>query len=265
MDTMNLVLPVRQSRATFSKVEMPFVLKLLGQEIDRGNYQMRFLTSEPSRRFREQAVIKDRPLLAPVVPVAPIIVDPVKTKRVAKKKVPSMASLSSSSILPASQAQQDMALLSRPSNEQQLAQQQLQQQQQQQSAPTVNIVLNTGAAEGSQQQQQQAAPVVEAPSTTVESAPPVEPDAPKEVPTSMIGSLTSAIAGAPRAVIDALNAPVNASSASEPTLDLRDILATPKPVAQQSAPPPDARIITGAGAPVPKDDSDVKVVRVSGM
>jgi hypothetical protein len=266
MDTMNLVLPVRQSRATFSKVEMPFVLKLLGQEIDRGNYQMRFLTSEPSRRFREQAVIKDRPMLAPVVPVAPIIVDPVKTKRVAKKKVPSMASLSSSSILPASQAQQDMALLSRPSNEQQLAQQQLQQQQQQQSAPTVNIVLNTGAAEGSQQQQQ-AAPIVEAPSTTVESAPPVEPDAPKEVPTSMIGSLTSAIAGAPRAVIDALNAPVNASSASEPTLDLRDIPATPKPASQQSAaaPPPDARIITGSGAPVPKDDSDVKVVRVSGM
>ena len=267
MDTMNLVLPVRQSRATFSKVEMPFVLKLLGQEIDRGNYQMRFLTSEPSRRFREQAVIKDRPLPAPIVPVAPIIVDPVKTKRVAKKKVPSMASLSSASILPASQAQQDMALLSRPSNEQQLAQQQLQQQQQQQqTAPTVNIVLNTGAAEGSQQQQQQqAAPIVEAPSTTVESAPPVEPDAPKEVPKSMIGSLTSAIAGAPRAVIDALNAPVNASSASEPTLDLRDIPAIPKPVAQQSAPPPDARIITGAGAPVPKDDSDVKVVRVSSM
>jgi hypothetical protein len=81
----------------------------------------------------------------------------------------------------------------------------------------------------------------------------------------MIGTLTSAIASAPRAVIAALNAPVNPIAAQviqEPTLDLRDIPANPRVA---SAPPPDARIITGAGAPVPKDDSDVKVVRVSGM
>jgi hypothetical protein len=73
--------------------------------------------------------------------------------------------------------------------------------------------------------------------------------------------LTSAIAGAPKAVIAALNAPVNPTAAAviqEPTLDLRE-------AAQSSAPPPEARIITGAGAPIPKDDSNVKVVRVSGM
>ena len=80
----------------------------------------------------------------------------------------------------------------------------------------------------------------------------------------MIGTLTSAIANAPRTVIDALNSPVNPSTASEPTLDLRDVVQVPKP-SMSLAPPPDPRIITGSGAPVPKDDSDVKVVRVSGM
>jgi len=201
------------------------------------------------------------------------VVEPVKTKKV-KRKVPSTAGLSSasSSVLSASQAQQDLAFLSRPSNEQQIAQQQLlqqQQQQQQQVAPTVNITLNTTASEAQQQQQQQQQQQVlpqetQASSEEVPRAP-VEPDAPKEVPSSMIGTLTSAIANAPRTVIDALNAPVNPSTASEPTLDLRDIPPVSTKPATQSVLPPEAKIITGSGAPIPKDDSDIKVVRVSGM
>jgi len=172
-----------------------------------------------------------------------------------------------------------MALLSRPSNEQQMAQQQLQQQQQQQQqqgAPTVNIVLNTNGSESqqsqSQQQQSQQSQSQQSQSQLQQAQqqvaeaprPPVEPDAPQEAPRSMIGTLTSAIANAPRTVIDALNSPVNPSTASEPTLDLRDVVQAPKP-SMSLAPPPDQRIITGSGAPVPKDDSDVKVVRVSGM
>jgi len=269
-DTLTLVLPVRQSRATFSKVEMPFVLKLLGQEIDRGNYQMRFLTAEAPRTFRE-APVKERPAPAlpailPTVEVAPA----TKVKKV-KRKLPSTAGLSSaSSGLSAAQAQQDMALLSRPSQEQAQAQQQIQeqqqqsqQQQQQTAAPTVNIVLQgVGAASDlpAAQQTQQTQPAQETSSAAPQQAPAV-PDESREPPKSMIGSLTSAIAGAPKAVIAALNAPVNPTAAAvvqEPTLDLRE-------AAQSSAPPPEARIITGAGAPVPKDDSDVKVVRVSGM
>jgi len=277
-DTLTLVLPVRQSRATFSKVAMPYVLKLLGQEIDRGNYQMRFLTAEVPRAFREQNTVKERPAPPPPSPLANVItttVEPVKTKKT-KRKVPSTAGLSSSasssSGLTASQSQQDMALLSRPSNEQQMAQQQLQQQQQQQQqgAPTVNIVLNTNGSESQQSQQQQSQQSQQQSQSQQQQAaeaprPPVEPDAPQEAPRSMIGTLTSAIANAPRTVIDALNSPVNPSTASEPTLDLRDAVQAPKP-SMSLAPPPDQRIITGSGAPVARgDESDVKVVRVSGM
>jgi hypothetical protein len=270
-DTLTLVLPVRQSRATFSKVEMPFVLKLLGQEIDRGNYQMRFLTAEAPRTFRE-APVKERPAPPPPV-VLPTVAEvaPAKVKKV-KRKLPSTAGLSSlssaSAGLSAAQAQQDMALLSRPSQEQAQAQQQIQeqqsqqqqQQQQQSAAPTVNIVLQgVGAASDlPAAQQTQQAPET---STAAPQQAPVVPDESREPPKSIIGSLTSAIAGAPKAVIAALNAPVNPTAAAviqEPTLDLRE-------AAQSSAPPPEARIITGAGAPIPKDDSNVKVVRVSGM
>jgi hypothetical protein len=52
-DTLTLTLPVRQSRTTFSKVEMPYSMKLLDQEIARGQYQMRYLTANDARGFRE--------------------------------------------------------------------------------------------------------------------------------------------------------------------------------------------------------------------
>ena len=61
-DTMVLTLPVRQSRTTFSKVEMPYSLKLLEQELTRGSYQLRFLTSKDARAFHEEEAAKREPL-----------------------------------------------------------------------------------------------------------------------------------------------------------------------------------------------------------
>jgi DNA-directed RNA polymerase II subunit RPB2 len=52
-ETLTLTLPVRQSRTTFTKVEMPYSMKLLDQEIARGQYQMRYLTEQNARAFRE--------------------------------------------------------------------------------------------------------------------------------------------------------------------------------------------------------------------
>jgi DNA-directed RNA polymerase beta subunit len=49
-----LTLPVRQSRTTFSKVEIPYSLKLMEQELTRGSYQLRFLTAKDSRGFHEE-------------------------------------------------------------------------------------------------------------------------------------------------------------------------------------------------------------------
>jgi hypothetical protein len=63
-DTMVLTLPVRQSRTTFSKVEMPYSLKLLEQELTRGSYQLRFLTSNDARAFHEEEAAKREPATA---------------------------------------------------------------------------------------------------------------------------------------------------------------------------------------------------------
>lgn len=53
-ETIGLVLPVRKSRATFSRVEMPYTLKLLEQELSTFlNSGLRFLTEAGARRFRE--------------------------------------------------------------------------------------------------------------------------------------------------------------------------------------------------------------------
>jgi ribA/ribD-fused uncharacterized protein len=53
-DTMSLVLPVRKSRATFSRVEMPYAMKLLDQELTTFmNAGLRFVTEKTARRFRE--------------------------------------------------------------------------------------------------------------------------------------------------------------------------------------------------------------------
>jgi ribA/ribD-fused uncharacterized protein len=53
-ETIGLVLPVKKSRTTFSRVEMPYALKLLDQELTTFmNAGFRFLTEKPVRRFRE--------------------------------------------------------------------------------------------------------------------------------------------------------------------------------------------------------------------
>jgi ribA/ribD-fused uncharacterized protein len=53
-DTIGLVLPVKKSRCTFSRVEMPYAMKLLDQELTTFmNAGFRYLTQGPTRRFRE--------------------------------------------------------------------------------------------------------------------------------------------------------------------------------------------------------------------
>jgi ribA/ribD-fused uncharacterized protein len=53
-ETIGLVLPVRKSRVTFTKVEMPYAMKLLDQELTTFmNAGLRFLTAKQLRRFRE--------------------------------------------------------------------------------------------------------------------------------------------------------------------------------------------------------------------
>jgi ribA/ribD-fused uncharacterized protein len=53
-DTLGLVLPVKKSRATFSRVEMPYALKLLDQELTTYmNAGFRILTEKTVRQFQE--------------------------------------------------------------------------------------------------------------------------------------------------------------------------------------------------------------------
>ena len=53
-DTLGLVLPVRKSRTTFSRIELPYACKLLDQELTTfANVGFRFLTEKHARHFRE--------------------------------------------------------------------------------------------------------------------------------------------------------------------------------------------------------------------
>lgn len=53
-DTLGLVLPVKKSRTTFSRVEVPYALKLLDQELTTFmNAGFRFLTDKAGRTFRD--------------------------------------------------------------------------------------------------------------------------------------------------------------------------------------------------------------------
>ena len=55
-ETIGLVLPVRKSRVTFSRVHMPYALKLMDQEMTTYmNGGFRFITEKHARRFREPA------------------------------------------------------------------------------------------------------------------------------------------------------------------------------------------------------------------
>ena len=61
-DTIGLILPVKKSRTTFSKVEMPYTVKLLDQELTTfANMGCRFVTGKNLRRFRETIHTADIP------------------------------------------------------------------------------------------------------------------------------------------------------------------------------------------------------------
>jgi DNA-directed RNA polymerase II subunit RPB2 len=58
-DTIGLVLPTKKSRTTFSRVHMPYALKLMDQEMTTYmNGGLRFITEKHARRFREPADLK---------------------------------------------------------------------------------------------------------------------------------------------------------------------------------------------------------------
>jgi hypothetical protein len=57
-ETISIVLPVGKSRTTFSKVEMPYALKLLDQELQTFmNAGFRFVTTKVARGFREPTAV----------------------------------------------------------------------------------------------------------------------------------------------------------------------------------------------------------------
>lgn len=59
IDTIGLILPTKKSRATFSRVHMPYALKLMDQELTTFlNGGFRFITEKHARRFREPADLK---------------------------------------------------------------------------------------------------------------------------------------------------------------------------------------------------------------
>ena len=83
-DTLGLVLPVRKSRATFSRIELPYAAKLLDQELTTFmNAGFRFLTAKSARTFREptqSTIVEEAPEpvagvleLLGVVPAAPAV------------------------------------------------------------------------------------------------------------------------------------------------------------------------------------------------
>jgi hypothetical protein len=101
IDTLGLVLPVKKSRTTFSKIEVPYALKLLEQELTTfANISFRFLTAKNVRAFRplpmpsevpEETLVntfveavetmvapEPEPVTAVVEPVAPAAAENVK-------------------------------------------------------------------------------------------------------------------------------------------------------------------------------------------
>jgi hypothetical protein len=64
VETLGLVLPVRKSRTTFSRIEAPYALKLLDQEMTTFmNGGLRFLTEAGARRFREPTEMDELDIL----------------------------------------------------------------------------------------------------------------------------------------------------------------------------------------------------------
>jgi hypothetical protein len=57
--TLSLVVPIHKSRTTFSRVEIPYALKLMDQELQTfASMGMRFVTDKYARRFRDPALVE---------------------------------------------------------------------------------------------------------------------------------------------------------------------------------------------------------------
>jgi ribA/ribD-fused uncharacterized protein len=87
-EDMTLVLPVKKSRVTFSKVEMPYAMKLLDQELTTYmNAGFRFLTEKHARKFREPTEMSLE-LLLDLGAQENLIVEPVEPVQEAKPEQP---------------------------------------------------------------------------------------------------------------------------------------------------------------------------------
>jgi DNA-directed RNA polymerase II subunit RPB2 len=90
-DTISLVMPVKKSRVTFSRVEIPYAMKLLDQELTTYmNGGFRFLTEKATRRMKEPTVMEGEDVLDTVTPeeaVAKIDKAEVEVVKVGKPKV----------------------------------------------------------------------------------------------------------------------------------------------------------------------------------
>lgn len=57
--TLSLVVPIHKSRTTFSRVELPYALKLMDQELQTyASMGLRFVTDKYARRFRDPAIVE---------------------------------------------------------------------------------------------------------------------------------------------------------------------------------------------------------------
>ena len=78
VDTLGLVLPVKKSRATFSRIEVPYALKLLEQELTTfANISFRFLTAKNVRSFRPLPALDEEEVEIPKNTLLDTIVDAV--------------------------------------------------------------------------------------------------------------------------------------------------------------------------------------------
>ena len=78
VESLGLVLPVKKSRTTFSRIEVPYALKLLDQELTTyANMGVRYLTEKTVRRFRDlpsgTGTFSETPEPTPVPTAAPAV------------------------------------------------------------------------------------------------------------------------------------------------------------------------------------------------
>ncbi len=290
-----LTLPVRQSRTTFSKVEIPYSLKLMEQELTRGSYQLRFLTAKDSRGFHEEKEGARAPAPAEAntgtagaagatAAVGATGASEPKTARPKKPKAIKMsgpvaavlkmgggtdslatgtaaaaaAAAAAPNALPTvAQEMQDMALLSRMNGVPQGVPQGVPETGANGSGTTVNIMI-PGVSAGAQAPPTTIAPVapVVAP---VATAPTAAGGAGEAAAPASSGGL---LGGITSAVVNALNAPVSGGvSASTPSAPSAPS-APSVGASGEGGPTLTIREPVAAAAPVSREESDVKIVSI---